>query len=98
MDVITSFFASQGVLGIIILMLIAVIIYLARDGKTKENDLRDLQEKRLADSNTYTASFTNVAKEMVAANRDAVNSTAILQKSIDTISQILQSIVQNKDK
>lgn len=96
METITSFFATQGILGIVILMLIGVVIYLARDGKGKEKELKELQDKRLMDSNTYTESFTNVAKEMVAANRDAVNSTAILQKSIDTISQILQQIVHDK--
>ena len=90
--------ATQGLGYTLFVIASLVIIYLNRKIDAKDKAIAELQDKRLTDSNLYTQSFTGVAKEMVAANRDAVNSTAILQKSIDTISQILQNLAHDKDK
>jgi len=89
-------FLREGLLGAIIVSLGGVVGYLYREIKFKDKLIMELQDKRLLDSNQYTISFTSVAKEMVASNRDAVNAYFLMQKSIDSITQILQSIVINK--
>lgn len=86
--------ATQGLGYTLFVISVGVIVYLNRKVEQKEKTIEELQEKRLQDSNLYTQNFTSVAREMVAANKDAVNATAILQKSIDSITQILQNVVQ----
>lgn len=88
--------ATEGLGFTLFVLAVFVIIYLNRKIEAKEKELTLLHERLLTESNLYTKSFTEIAKEMVAANRDAVNSTAVLQKSVDTIAEVIQSIVQNK--
>jgi hypothetical protein len=88
--------ATQGLGYTLFVLAVFVIIYQNRKLEGKDKELSVLHEKLLSESNLYTASFTAVAKEMVAANRDSVNATAILQKSVDTITQILQNLANNK--
>ena len=87
--------ATQGLGYTLFVISVGVIVYLNKKVEQKEKQIEELQEKRLQDSNLYTQSFTSVAKEMVAANKDAVNATAVLQKSIDSITRILQNVVQS---
>lgn len=88
--------ATQGLGYTLFVLACLVIIYMSRKLDHKDKELVELHEKRLMDSNSYTTNFTAVAKEMVSANKDAVNATAILQRSVDSITQILQSLVNDK--
>lgn len=95
MDLLLSL-ATQGLGYTLFVLATLVVIYLYRKLDEKEKAIAELQEKRLGDSNMYTASFTEVAKEMVSANKDSANATALLQRSVDSITQILQNLVNNK--
>lgn len=93
MDTITSYFAQQGVLGIIIIMAVAVIVWQQKRIDAKDKQICDLQEKRKSDTDTYTQSYIQTTKEMVVAQRDSINTLNIFQKSIDAIASTLQLVL-----
>jgi dTDP-glucose pyrophosphorylase len=97
MDILVGL-AKDGLGYTLFVLSVFVIIYQNRKLDQKEKEISDLHDKRLEDANLYTANFTTVAKEMVGANKDSANATALLQKSIDSITQILQNIMQNERK
>lgn len=51
----TNLLTEWGIPGFFILVLAVVIIYLWRDGKSKDKLIQDIQEKRLQDVLIYTA-------------------------------------------
>lgn len=53
----TNLLAEWGIPGFFILILAIVIIYLWRDGKSKDKLLIDIQEKRLQDVLIYTSAI-----------------------------------------
>ncbi len=88
-------FAKQGLGFLIAAIEAGVIVILFRNLNTKEKTIEDLQEKRIADAKLYTESFVGVAKEMVATQKDQAASTTVMQKSLDSVTQILQDLLQN---
>lgn len=96
METITNFFANQGILGIVILMLIAVVIWQQRRIDSKDTQITELQNKRVSDTNGFTTSYTQTIREITTATRDSVNAQVLLQKSIDSIAQAFNNFLNNK--
>lgn len=96
MDQITSYFAQQGVLGIMVIMLIGVIIWQQKRNDNLSRQVDELQNKRIADTNNFTNGYTEISKEMVAAGKDTVNTLNLLQRSVDTMLGSLQNLLQKK--
>jgi ferric iron reductase protein FhuF len=98
MEIITNFLATQGVLGIVILMLIPVVIYVVKDNKRLYARIDELQDKRKIDSDGYTSTYVATTKEMIGTQRDALNAINILQKSVETIATALQALINSRNK
>lgn len=96
MDTITSYFAQQGLLGIIILMLIGVVIWLQKRIDNKDKQITDLQDKRITDANQYTSSYIAASKEAVETGRDNLSALSLLQRSVDALAQGLQKLLDKK--
>jgi len=96
MDPITTYFATQGILGVIILMLIAVVIYQQRKNDAQFKQITELQDKRIADANQYTANYIVVAKEVVETSKDHLISLTFLQKAVDSLAVSMQKLLDNK--
>lgn len=96
METITNFFATQGILGIIILMLLAVVMYLNKKREDDKKEITGLYQQLLTQANSFTSAFTEITKEMVAASKDNTSSNSLLQKSVETLTQIFQNFMQNK--
>lgn len=84
---------ENGILGIIVVMLLGVVIWQQRKLDTKEKEITDLHKLRKADADSYTSSYTAVAKEQVAATRDNINTVNLLQRSIDSLATALQAFI-----
>jgi len=96
MESVTSYFIQQGVLGVIIVMLIGVVIWQQRRIDNKDIQITELQDKRVSDTNAFTNGYTEISKTMVASGKDTVNTLNVLQKSIDTMFNALQTLLQKK--
>jgi len=90
MDVITNYFAQQGLLGIIIIMLIGVVIWQQRRLDKKDEEIKIMnqavnvvQEKRINDLAQGQAAFIGLGKDLVNANGS-------IQKSLDTITRVME--------
>lgn len=94
MEIFSNYFAQQGILGIIILMLIGVVAWQQKRIDTKDKAIADLQEKRKTDTDQYTASYTATTRELVATTRDSVNALNLMQSSINSIANALQNITK----
>ncbi len=60
-------FANEGVLGLCILVLLAVIIVLARHIVIKDRELTAVRDARLEDSKKYAAAMLELQKEVIHA-------------------------------
>lgn len=93
---ITDYFFNQGVLGVIIIVLAIVIVLQDRrnrkDLKDSEELGRVLQEKRVVDSNTYSEKFIMTSQQLLNQNKEMISLIQVNQKSIEIITNILQSI------
>lgn len=98
MEEIVKYFVrpESGIMGIIILMFIAVIIWQQKRIDKKEQEVGDLQEKRKVDTDAYTKSYTELAREQVATARDNVNTINLLQRSVDALANALQALTNSK--
>jgi hypothetical protein len=94
-ETITAYFENQGLLGIVILMLIGVVVWQQKRIDAKDKQITDLQDKRIADTNSYTSSYTSTTREMIGTTRDSLNALNLLQRSIDALATALQSLIQN---
>lgn len=90
MESVINYFLEQGLLGVIIVMLIGVIVWQQKrlDKKDEEIKLANqgvnvVQEKRIVDSQQNITSFVGMGK-------DLLNTSASLQKSIDSVVRILE--------
>lgn len=95
MDV-SSFFFNQGILGVIIVVLGAVIVLQDRryrqDLKDRDVNVASLQEKRANDAPIYADKFITTSQTLQNQFKDIVNLEISIQKSIETIVNILQSL------
>lgn len=94
MDIITPYFAQQGILGIIIIMLVAVILWQQKRIDGKDKIINDIQDKRKADVDAYTATYVATTKEMVGTQKDSLNAVTLLQRSVDNLANALQGIIK----
>lgn len=94
MDIITPYFAQQGILGIIIIMLVAVVLWQQKRIDGKDKIINELQDKRKADVDAYTASYVATTKEMVGTQKDGLNALNLMQRSVDNLATALQGIIK----
>ncbi len=93
---VATYFAQQGVLGIIVLMLIGVVVWQQKRIDNKDKQITELQDKRKADTDGYTASYTATIRDMIIASKDSLNAANLLQRSVDSLAAALQSLMSNK--
>jgi uncharacterized membrane protein YccC len=100
MEQIINYFLQpeNGVLGIIVVMLLGVVIWQQRKLDTREKEITTLHEKRKADADSYTSSYTAVAREQIAATRDNINTVNLLQRSIDSLATALQAFINGSKR
>ena len=91
MDTISSYFIQQGLLGIIILVTVSVILWQQKRIDSKDKQIDELQDKRKADTDAYTASYVATTKEMVGTQKDSLNSINLMQRSLDSLTTAVQS-------
>lgn len=98
MEQIINFFLQpqNGILGVIIAALIFLLIWQQRRLDAKDEKIADLQEKRKNDTDSYTKSYTDMAKESVATSRDSINSLNLLQRSVDSLTTVVQTFINGK--
>lgn len=96
MEVITDYFLQQGILGVIIVGLIAVILWQQRRIDQKDVLIGELQEKRKADTDIYTKSYTDVVKEQIGAQKDSINTLNLLQQSVNSMATALSNLLNGK--
>ena len=94
MDAFTSYFAQQGILGIIILMLVAVLLWQQKRIDGKDRVINEIQDKRKADVDAYTASYIATTREMVGTQKDALNALNLMQRSLDNLANAMQGMVK----
>jgi len=94
MDIITPYFAQQGLLGIVIIMLVGVVLWQQKRIDGKDKIINDIQDKRKADVDTYTASYISTTREMVGTQKDSLNAITLLQRSVDNLANALQGIIK----
>lgn len=95
---ISTYYLTQGVLGVTVVALIAVVIWQQKRIDAKDKQITDLQDKRVADTNSYTNSYTQTTREMVGVTKDSLNAMLLLQKSVDTVAQLLNNLISNGHK
>lgn len=93
MESLTTYYLTQGVLGVTVVALILVVIWQQRRIDSKDKQIIDLQNQRITDTNGYTASYVQTTKEMVAAQKDSLNATSLMQRSLDSLAGSLQNIL-----
>lgn len=98
MEAVLNYFAQpqNGILGIIIIMLLGVVIWQQRRLDRKDEQIYDLQEKSRVYAEGYSDKYLEATKEMISATRDNVNTTTLLQRSIDNIAQSIQNFVNRR--
>lgn len=92
MDQITSYFAQQGVLGIVIVMLIGVVIWQQRRLDSKDKSIGDLQDKRKLEADAFTDIYVATTKEMVGTQKDSLNAINLLQRSVEALAEALRVV------
>lgn len=94
LDGATTFYLTQGVLGVTVLVL-GTVIYLQdkryrADVKEKDTMITALQEKRTVETGAYTDKFITVSQTLLNQLKDILNIELSNQKAIETIASILQ--------
>lgn len=93
MDAFTSYFAQQGILGIIIIMLVGVVLWQQKRIDGKDKIINEIQDKRKNDVDAYTASYIATTREMVGTQKDSLNALILLQRSVDNLANAWQGII-----
>ena len=95
-DQLTTYFFTQGVLGVVVLVLGIVIVLQYRtnrkDVKEMTLTISTLQEKRVSDSNIYSEKFITTSQALLNQNKDMMTLMQGNQKGLETIASILQSM------
>lgn len=102
-DQITTYFFTQGVLGIIVIILGIVVVLQDRRHRQelKEKDamiaalrleIATLQNQRVLDSTTYSEKFIKTSEQLLNQNKEAMTIGQGNQKAIETVASILQNM------
>lgn len=84
-------FARQGLGYLIAGILAFVIVWQQKRIDSKDKQITDLQDKGIIRADSYTTSYTNTIKEVVAASKDNATAVSLLQKSVDTLTTAVQN-------
>lgn len=87
---------ENGIQGIIIVALGSIVVWQQKRLDSKDKQITELQNQRLADTNSHTEKYTEVATQMVSATKDSVNAMGLLQRSIDSLAQAFQAFINGK--
>lgn len=90
MDTITTYFATQGILGMIAIMFIGVIVWQQKRVDSKDKQITDLQNQRILDASQYTTNYIAIAKETVETSKDNLSALSLLQRSVDSLATTMQ--------
>ncbi len=96
MNDVTGYFFQQGILGVIIVGLIAVVLWQQRRIDQKDSSISELQEKRKTDTDSYTKSYTEVVREQIVTQKDSVNTLNLLQQSVNSMADALSTLVNGR--
>lgn len=92
----TNYFFTQGILGIINIVLAIVIVLQYRtsrkDSKESALTVAALQEKRVSDSNIYSEKFITTAQQLLNQNKEQMTLIQANQKGLETVASILQNM------
>ena len=72
---IVKYLLAQGVLGLVVILLIAAVVYMRREMREMQERYNDLQEKRLKDAQVASDRLLQMSKE-VDANVDKLATIA----------------------
>lgn len=75
-------------------MLVAVVLWQQKRIDGKDKIINELQDKRKADVDAYTASYVATTKEMVGTQKDGLNALNLMQRSVDNLATALQGIIK----
>lgn len=93
-----TFFAEQGVYGIIILALGTVILWQNKRNEKLSDKYDELQDKRKADADLFTKTYVETTKEVVTAQTNNTNAVNLLQKSVETLVTGFQNFINGRGK
>lgn len=98
MDSITTYYLTQGVLGVTVVALIFVIVWQQKRIDSKDKQIAELQDKRIIDTNIYTQNYVETTKSVVVSTKDSIATINLLQRSIDSLATAFQSYVNRGEK
>lgn len=102
-DQLTTYFFTQGVLGVIVIVMAIVVVLQDRRNRQdlKEKDIINaalrleistLQNQRVSDSNAYANNFIKTGETLTNQNKEAMTLIEGNQKAIEIVANILQSM------
>jgi hypothetical protein len=97
MEIFITEFARQGLGYLISVLLSGVIIWQQRRIDAKDEQITELQDKRILDTNQYTGSYTGTIKEMISSGRDTLNAINLLQRSVDSLANSLSALLERRN-
>lgn len=82
---ITNYLFTQGVLGVVCVMLIVVVIYLVKKVDKKELRIDELQTQLLADNKAHAADYREMAKDNQEVLQLNSQNSALLTAKIEAV-------------
>lgn len=90
MDPVSSYYLTQGVLGVTVAALIVVIVYQVRKIDGLQKDLKDSLLLRLQDSKEYNTSYTGTVEKYAVLSEKGLQSDSLVMQAISNIAGLLQ--------
>lgn len=91
MDPVSSFYLTQGVLGVTVAALILVVVYQTRKIDSLQRDLKESLLLRLQDSKDYNGSYAGTVEKYATLSEKGLNSDGMMMQAINSIASILQN-------
>lgn len=91
-----QYFLQQGILGVIIVVMGAVIVWQQKRSDKKDVKIDELQDKLKSQADMYAATYVATTKEVVGTQHDNINATNLLQKSFETFVTSFQSFINGR--
>lgn len=90
MDAVSSFYLTQGVLGVTVAALILVVVYQSRKVDGLQKDLKESLLLRLQDSKDYNNSYTGTVEKYAVLSEKGLQSDSLVMQAISNIASMLQ--------